>query len=197
MLPGQPLWAEALAALADESALDRIARQLAGFLRTLHTLPADALGPDAPPGDSLATWATMFEQFREKLFPFMRPDARDAVARLFAELLEDLRCNPARPVLRHGDFGTGNILYDPRTRAISGIIDFGFAGLGDPALDAAALSASYGEMFLARCYQVYPELELMLPRARLYRGTYALQQALYALRDGNQEDFADGIAGYV
>lgn len=33
--------------------------------------------------------------------------------------------------------------------------------------------------------------------ARLYQGTYALQQALYALRDGNEEDFADGIAAYV
>jgi len=38
-------------------------------------------------------------------------------------------------VLRYGDFGTGNILYDPQTLTISGIIDFGFAGLGDGALD--------------------------------------------------------------
>ncbi|MCP4426075.1 MAG: phosphotransferase [Chloroflexi bacterium] len=34
-----------------------------------------------------------------------------------------------KPSLRHGDFGTGNILYNPQRQAISGIIDFGFAGL--------------------------------------------------------------------
>jgi hypothetical protein len=32
------------------------------------------------------------------------------------------------------------------------------------------------------------------PCAHLYRGTFALQQALYALRDGNTADFEDGIA---
>jgi aminoglycoside 2''-phosphotransferase len=127
----------------------------------------------------------------------MRPGARDDVTRLFDELLDDLRGNPTGLVLRHGDFGTGNILYDSQTLAITGIIDFGFAGLGDPTLDAAALAGGYGEQFIARCYAVYPKLERMLPRARLYQGTYALQQALYALRDGNQEDFADGIAAYI
>ena len=79
----------------------------------------------------------------------------------------------------------------------TGIIDFGFAGLGDPTLDVGPLFSSYGEAFLARCYHVYPEMERMLPRARLYCGTYALQQALYALRDGNQTDFDEGIAAYV
>jgi hypothetical protein len=34
----------------------------------------------------------------------------------------------------------------------------------------------------------------VLPRARLYCGTFALQQALYALRDGNTDDFEDGSA---
>ena len=57
--------------------------------------------------------------------------------------------------------------------------------------------AGYGEQFLARCYAAYPEMEQVLHRARLYQGTYALQQALYALRDGNQADFVDGIAAYV
>jgi aminoglycoside 2''-phosphotransferase len=100
-------------------------------------------------------------------------------------------------VLRHGDFGTGNILYDPQTLHITGIIDFGFAGLGDRAVDIAGLAASYGEAFVMRCAAIYPEIAQMLPRARLYRGTFALQQALYALRDGNPADFEDGMAGYV
>jgi hypothetical protein len=38
-----------------------------------------------------------------------------------------------QPVLRHGDFGPSNILFDATTRTISGIVDFGSAALGDPA----------------------------------------------------------------
>ena len=197
MLPGTPLWRTSIDTIADDRPLDRMATQLAEFLSALHTLPVAALGWDVPINDDADWWARLFAQFQEKLFPFMRPDARDDVTRLFSALLGDLRGNPPRLTLRHGDFGTGNILYDPQTLLITGIIDFGFAGLGDPTLDVAALAGGYGEHFVARCYDVYPELERMLPRARLYQGTYALQQALYALRDGNQEDFADGIAAYV
>jgi aminoglycoside 2''-phosphotransferase len=196
MLPGAPLWSETLATIADDQTLDRLASQLAGFLRALHHLPAAEIAPSLPAGDQPEYWADLFAQFHAKLFPFMRPDACDEVARLFGALLDDLRSHPFTPALRHGDFGGSNILYDPQMYTIVGIIDFDFAGLGDPALDVAALSC-YGEAFLARGYTIYPEMEQMLPRARLYRGTYALQQALYALRDGNQADFEDGIARYI
>jgi hypothetical protein len=37
----------------------------------------------------------------------------------------------------------------------------------------------------------------MQKRVAFIRGTYALQQALYALRDGNQADFEDGMQAYV
>jgi aminoglycoside 2''-phosphotransferase len=195
MLPGAPLWRDAMSAIRDERALDHLAVQLAEFLRALHTLPA--LDLDAPIMDSADSWAEMHAQFQGRLYAFMRPDARDDMDRLFGALLADLRRSPIQPALRHGDFGTGNILYDPQAPAITGIIDFGFTGLGDPAVDLAALAASYGERFVARGCAVYPAMEQMLPRARLYQGTYALQQALYALRDGNQEDFDDGIAGYI
>jgi aminoglycoside 2''-phosphotransferase len=197
MLPGAPLWRETIDTLVEDRVLDRLATQLAEFLSALHTLPAAALGGPVPTMDSADWWAKLFAQFQDKLYPFMRPDARDDTTHLFSALLADLPSNPTPLALRHGDFGTGNILYDPQNQVITGIIDFDFAGLGDPTLDIAALAGGYGEEFVARCYAVYPEMEQMLPRARLYQGTYALQQALYALRDGNQEDFEDGIAAYV
>ncbi|MFL5807273.1 MAG: phosphotransferase family protein [Roseiflexaceae bacterium] len=197
LLPGQPLWRAAFDAIADDQVLDHLAAQLAGFLRALHTLPPAALGAAVPVGDTVDARADMLRQFQAQLYSFMRPDAREDVTQLFTMLLDDLRHNPIRPAPRHGDFGTGNILYDPQAPTITGIIDFGFGGVGDPTLDVAALAASYGEAFIARCATSYPAMAQMLPRARLYEGTYALQQALYALRDGNAGDFADGIAAYV
>jgi aminoglycoside 2''-phosphotransferase len=195
MLPGEPLPNSALGAVGDEAALDRMAAQLAGFLRELHALlPLEVTPKAAPQGTSF--WEELGEQFREKLFPFMRQDARDETARLFDELLATLRRDQPAPALVHGDFGGSNILHDPRTLAITGVIDFGGAGAGDPAVDIAALSC-FGEGFVARGLAAYPAMAQMLPRARLYRGTFALQQALYALRDGNREDFDDGIASYI
>ena len=37
----------------------------------------------------------------------------------------------------------------------------------------------------------------MRERVQFYKSTYALQQALYALRDGDKESFDDGIAEYI
>lgn len=75
------------------------------------------------------------------------------------------------------------------------MIDFGFAGVGDPALDIAAV-LTFGESFFGRFYQVYPEITAMLERARFYRGLYALEEALYGLEHDDREAFESGIAVY-
>ena len=196
MLPGEPLTTEALAAIGDEAALDRMASQLAGFLRALHTFPLDGIALGSQTTDVAAQWFELYQAFQSELYSFMRSDARRVTDELFAEVLADLRQHPPARALVHGDFGGGNILHDPVRLEITGVIDWGFAGPGDPASDIASLSCS-GEDFLARGFGVYPEMAAMLPRARHYRATFALQQALYARRDGNQEDFDDGIRNYV
>jgi aminoglycoside 2''-phosphotransferase len=196
MLSGEPLWNEALAAAPGPAALDRIAGQLGAFLRALHSTPIAEVAADLPQRDEASYWAELHSQFQAQLYPLMRPDARQAVDALFADLLAELQRRPPVLTLRHGDFGGSNILHDPQTYSVTGVIDFGFAGVGDPAADIASLSC-FGEEFLARGYAAYPAMQQMLPRARLYRGTFALQQALYGLQDGNQADFDDGIRDYV
>lgn len=194
LLPGQPLWRADLAALAD-AARDQIALQLAGFLRALHGLPAPAwLRGRAP--DQAQRWAALFAQIERELFGLIRPDARAEVLGLRERILAELRRDPPAPALCHGDFGGSNLLYDPQTRRVCGVIDFGSAGLGDPAVDLAALS-TYGEPFLACALPAYPAMAAMLPRARLYRQTFALQQALHALRAGDQAELEDGLRGHV
>src|SRR5205085_6629176 len=116
------------------------------------------------------------------LFQYMRPDARQQVTDNFDHYLRNLTRFTYPPVLRHGDFGGSNILYDSQTNSISGIIDFELLGFGDPATDVAALS-TYGEEFFALCLDIYPEMQTMLDRARFYRSTFALQEAYYGLRD--------------
>lgn len=194
LIPGEPLLRDRFAAITHQAALEQIAAELANFLRTLHALPPDLLGA-VQPYDGRAEWQQHLDEFRELLFPYMRPDARQQVNDNFEAALGDAALWDFEPCLRHGDFGTGNILY--ADGHITGIIDFTFCALGDPAQDVGALIASYGEAFIERVFAHYPALRAALPRARFIRSTYALWQAYYALRDGNREDFDDGMRSYV
>jgi aminoglycoside 2''-phosphotransferase len=196
MIPGAPLWCETLATITDEPTLQRLADQLAGFLKALHRLPVESVSDDLPVQDGPEEWAQLYADIRQHLFPWMRADARAWAGRHFEAYLSTphLHHYPAR--LRHGDFGPSNVLYDPATRAISGIIDFGSAGVGDPALDIAAANC-FGEAFLQRFYGAYPEITSLLERAQFYKGTFALQEALHGFRNNDREAFANGLAEYV
>ncbi len=196
MLPGTPLYRAVLEAIEDETVLDRLAWQIATFMRELHSLSTEALGIDVPLSDGRDAWQDMYQQFRERLFPYMRTDARAWVTDNFTAFLAEPCHFTYTPVLRHGDFGGSNILYDAETQQISGVIDFSFAAMGDPALDAAAIS-TLGDAFLQRISATYPEIEAMHERVQFYKSTYVLQQALYGLRDGDREAFEDGIAAYI
>jgi aminoglycoside 2''-phosphotransferase len=198
LIPGVPLKREAVAAIQNASSLQRLAVQLADFLRDLHSVPVDELKMTLPVHDGRDAWEHMYDRLQAEVFGCMRSEARVTVARRFESFLAEPSHFAYHPVLRHGDFGGSNILYDVTVREISGVIDFGFAGLGDPAVDLAALSW-YGEAFLDQIFTAYPDLAApeVQARARFYRSTHALQQALWALETGDEAEFADGIADYA
>jgi len=198
MLPGMPLWPQTLCAIRDETLIQHLADQLATFLRVLHATPAEALEVKLPDFRGCEEWQELYERFRDKLFRYMRRDARAWTTRHFEEFLSDPRNCDYAPAFIHGDFGPSNILYDAGTKSISGIIDFSSAGWGDPATDFAAIlcSVGYGEEFLQRFSATYPGIEQVLSRARFYAGTFALQEALYGLEDHDWQAFERGIAQY-
>ncbi|MEM7534650.1 MAG: aminoglycoside phosphotransferase family protein [Chloroflexota bacterium] len=194
-LPGKPFWRETLDAIEDETVLDHLAAQLAGFLKELHSIPADAFDMPLVIQDVREDWVKMYDDFRTYLYPYMRPDAQAAVTANFEKFLNDPTQFDYVPAFRHGDFGPGNILYDADNKTISGIIDFDSIGLGDPAVDVGAV-LTLGEPFFARMCRVYPEMATYRPRVAFYQSTYALQEALYGLRDNVMESFEAGIADY-
>lgn len=195
LIAGQPLWRDKLNSIKDESLLDRFASQLADFLSVLHGLPYQEIAPNLPLNDGLTEWIEMYAEIREYLYPLMRPDAREGVSVHFENFIANPILHEFSPALRHGDFGSCNILYDPSSLQISGIIDFGFAGLGDPAIDLAAVS-TYGEAFFRKILKYYPATEVMLERAAFYRGTYALQEALHGWKNDDQEALESGMETY-
>jgi aminoglycoside 2''-phosphotransferase len=198
MIAGKPLWRDLFRTIDDPDVLETIACQLATFLRELHAIPVEETIPiDLPVEDDLDSWADMYARIRDELFGYMRPDARAQVAEHFESYLDDPQAYAFEPVLRHGDFGTGNLIYDPRARRMAGVIDFGGAGLGDAATDIAGLLSSFGEAFLARCTGYYPAIEAASTRIHFYYGTFALQEALFGIENGDQQAFASGMETFV
>lgn len=194
-IEGEPLWNPRFQSIKDQQVLEHLATQLAGFLWELHHLPLDQFERNLPLNDLLQDWQKMYEEIRTLVIPKLSPESQDAISHHFETYLNQAAEHPFKPALRHGDFGSGNILYNPQTQSISGIIDFGFAGLGDPALDVAA-AMTFGESFFNYFYAAYPQLDSLIERARFYKGTFALQEALYGLKYGDAQAFERGIAAY-
>lgn len=198
LLPGEPLLRETYVGVQDERILESLAHQLARFLRELHQVPVErAITHQLSVCDTYDEWSTIFARIREKCFPFMRADAQQWTIRSFETFLGDSAHFARTPVLKHGDFGTTNILFDRPRQVISGILDFGEAGLGDPAYDFAGLLSSYGEAFLQRCVTTYPEIEAFWNRIIFYQSTFALLEALFGIENQDQEAFKSGIENYV
>ena len=197
MLPGEPLWRDTFRAIEGQDVVRGLADQVAGFLRALHSVPTAELGIDLPLHDTHAENADIYARIREKLFDLMRPDAQAWAAGHFEGFLSDAGNFQYRPVLKHGDFGPSNILFDRLDQRVTGVIDFGSSGLGDPAYDFAGLLSGYGEGFVEQCARAYPEIETFMGRIRFYQGTFALLEALFGIENGDDEALRAGLARYV
>ncbi len=196
-IPGAPLWRETLHGIPDPAIVRRLAQQLGQFLKNLHSLPAAQVVPVALPlVDTWAAYHDRYSRMREKLFPYMRPEARQATESHFEAFLGDPASFAFQPVLKHGDFGPSNILYEAERQAVRGVIDFSGCALGDPAYDFAGLLSGYGEAFVSSCAAGYPDVESLLPRARFYQGTFALEEALFGIENNDPQAFENGMNRY-
>lgn len=195
-IEGVPLEGERLHRMNDAASLRGIAVQLTGFLKALHAtdLAVGWLELEASAYDPYREWEELYESLRSKLYRFMNPEARDRTDRHFADFFAARGHSRIDAALIHGDFGGSNILCDPSENRVTGVIDFGSAHVGDPATDYAALSASYGNEFLQIAAELDPDILRMRDRILFYKGTFALQEALFGLEHGDDGAFKSGLA---
>src|SRR5262245_49145003 len=117
----------------DGVSAQRVANQLATFLRQLHSVPTgDGLPQTAAPADR-DFWMQRRREVAEKIYPLLLPIQRQWADDLFDAVLADPEALTFEPRLIHGDLAPYHILFDPSAQRLSGMIDFGVAGLGDPA----------------------------------------------------------------
>ncbi len=138
LIPGVPLDRNDIL-IQGEQVQDRLAEQLATFLRQLHAVPMhEPERHSIPQSDAVRShgdWIRMFEDVQRELFPLMMAHMKDWVMRLFEPVLNDSTWMCYQPALINGDIGPYHILYNRAPPTINGVIDFGAAGLGDPATD--------------------------------------------------------------
>lgn len=186
LLPGRTLARDLLLRLS-EGEQEAIAQQLAEFLQTMHTVtPAELYAYNIRQSDTVRTredWLELYERVHEHLFPYLMAHAKVWVEKHFSWVIENPYFMEHEPVLMHGDISCYHILFDDVRRRISGVIDFGTAGLGDPAADFGCVIYQYGETFLKRMSRYYPEIDNYVERARFWAGTLELQWALGGLRE--------------
>ncbi|MFE7563031.1 viomycin phosphotransferase [Kitasatospora sp. NPDC057500] len=192
-IPGEPLRADAL---DDPRVADTVAAQYATLLGALARAGVDETVRAALPRAPADQWGRFAESVRAELFRLMSESGRLRAERELAAL--DGLPHLTRTVV-HGDLGAENVLWEwkhglPR---LAGVLDWDGVALGDPAEDLAAIGAGHGAGLVERVLALGGASDHGLTaRIAAIRGTFALQQALYALRDGDGEELADGLTDY-
>ncbi|WP_202411530.1 HAD-IA family hydrolase [Halobacillus halophilus] len=194
-IEGEPLWPESMKKLSEPSQR-KLAGQFSYFLQTLHAIPRGQLNVIEASAEQIKDdLKTLYHRIRGQLFPYMTHMARRHVNETFERFFEK-EAFTFSTTLIHGDFGPSNLLWDRKEERITGVIDFGEAGIGDPAYDFAGLLAGYGEAFVKEGLSQYPEGKRLFERALFYKQTFALKEALHGLDHGDAEAFESGMAGY-
>ena len=167
---------------------DTIAEQIGTFLYQLHTIPqseveANHIDPSVT-NRKREDWLKLYEAVQKQLLPNMMPFAQGWVQQHFAPLIADPSFMDAPHCMMNGDVTPYHLLVNRESKQLSGIIDFGTAGTGDPACDFACLIDAYGESFVRRVGKYYPnDLAGKIERARFWAGTLPLQWALTGIRN--------------
>jgi aminoglycoside 2''-phosphotransferase len=193
LIPGETLRRDLLMSLP-ETDQQAIADQLALFFKELHGIPMEEVAhPSIPMADALMEyedWANVYQRMQDKVFPLLLPDVREWATGHFESWLSDPANFEYEPRMVDTDIPPTHILFDRMRRRISGIIDFGCAGLGDPAADFSVIIYHYGESFMDRFYKIYPEAEGYLRRARFHAGAIEMRWLLNGIEQNDPTWFA-------
>ncbi|MCU0534332.1 MAG: phosphotransferase [Hydrococcus sp. Prado102] len=182
---GEPLSRNTLLKIST-TAQERIISQLAIFFQQLHSIPVEVLAKaNISASDTVRSrydWLALYEQVKTTLFPHLWRHQQTWVDELFVPVVSGQLDLGYTPVLIDGDKAVYHILFNPVSESISGLIDFGTAGLGDPACDLAVQLGNYGESIVWRMETDYPLLPSIIDRARFWAGTLELQWAIAGIK---------------
>ena len=160
--------------------VDEDAEGVRSFLESLHAF--DPSGLPVPALDWIEAYRNQCVEFERLVFPLLDRDRRARARRLFGNV-ETLV--GFQPVLLHADLGPDHLLV--RDGRLAGVIDWGDARIGDPALDYSwLLNGPFAD------WDVDPDFRR---RARFYHRLAPWYEAHYGLFTNRPAHVERGLAG--
>jgi aminoglycoside 2''-phosphotransferase len=120
-----------------------LATQIAGFLKELHRIRFRGVRLMNIPTYSPEEWSRsirlQYRKVRRIVYPLLDSKLRASSEEFWERLLAEFRDSNFDPTLIHGDLGAENILFNPASVRLTGILDWGYMQISDPALEFAHL----------------------------------------------------------
>jgi aminoglycoside 2''-phosphotransferase len=175
------------------------ATRLGAFVSALHAIPlAEAQRRGVVERDAAGlreAYARFFATVRESMLPLFAAQEQAAIVAFWSEHLEDDSCFTFTPTLVHRDLVPEHVLVDPMTGELTGVIDWGDAGIDDPAVDFAGVRRQMGTEFARRMLAAYhPALDATaLRRMDFYAGMEPFHEIHFAQTHGDAAHLAHGV----
>ncbi|MBA4495163.1 phosphotransferase [Paenactinomyces guangxiensis] len=187
-LPGYPLDSQYLS-----KNIGTLSSELGSFLSALHKIPISFPSLEIHRRNWKQKYEKFYIQVQTYVLDQLEKDLRDWVKQRWNRFLQDEGQFDFRPVWIHGDLSANHILINDRI--VTGIIDWGDVGIGDPAFDLAALSYEFGEEWMKHVITQYT-VEIddhFFRRANFYVKIAPLHRLLYALNTRQPLQWEKGI----
>jgi aminoglycoside 2''-phosphotransferase len=183
-------------ALEDASLSDRAGQSVAGALglalTELHRFSAKRAAELGVPAMTAEGWRDQYRRMQTRAMTEAVPRLDASTAAAVVAFWDGFVNNDAyfafEPCLIHGDFDIAHVLIDPARETVSGIIDFGDARVGDPALDFAgfATSGTVSRELVVSAYALSVD-STFRARAEIYRSKISPFHAVsYGVETGNE-----------
>jgi aminoglycoside phosphotransferase (APT) family kinase protein len=171
--------------------------RLGRFLYDLHLVPPELVGlrTSAP-----AAWrerlGVQLADFRERVVPLLDPGERTAALEAFDGFIGDDRNFRFATGIVHADLGPEHVLAGPGGD-LAGVIDWGDAGIGDPAIDFAWLLHAEPVELGDRALAAYggPADERFLDRVAFYHRIGPWHEVVYGIDTARTDLVDSGLAG--
>ena len=183
LIDGEPLLLDRMKRW-NEIAQASVAESLGTFLFNLHTTNTSRAEQELHATLAPVTrerWLKIYDGIKKTVYPLLWKHQVQWAEGVFECMLEDESFFEYEPALIHGDLRQYHVLTDREGHQVTGVLDFGVAGIGDPASDFGTLINTYGESFVVKMKCTYPNLEDFLSRARFYAQALELQWAWLGL----------------
>jgi len=177
---------------------DNIAKQIAGFLKELHSIEVNNAELII---DKMEELKEMYEKFISKYSDLFELSQVGKIKDFFERIINDKSLHKYKLTLVHNDFSASNLLFNCDTKEVCGVIDFGDVAISDRDNDFIFLledsEEEYGREFGKKVLEYYgqssKEIDLAIRKAEINDELWPYEQILLSEEYGDKEMFVEGL----